>query len=248
MNEVIVDEEHREAAGEVKRLLAVYRQSEDLINIGAYARGSERRRGPGHRDDAGDKGAFAAGDVGEVDLHAGQERSGGTGRQGAQARRADGEGMKRFSFPLEKVLAYRRQLEAEKKRTLGLALSVLRRRERDLEDLHGRMTSYRTRLAEIGTGRVSARELALYRSYVGFLEAQVDKAAGWVRDAMVAVEEKRADLAAAGRDTKVMETVEDHARSAWEYEAGRQETHELDEVGSTRFVAGLAAKAAGGEA
>ncbi|MCM3746010.1 flagellar protein export ATPase FliI [Paenibacillus pasadenensis] len=39
MNE-IVDEEHRSAASELKKLLAVYRDSEDLINIGAYQSGS----------------------------------------------------------------------------------------------------------------------------------------------------------------------------------------------------------------
>jgi len=36
----IVSEEHQQAADELKRLLSVYRDSEDLINIGAYQRGS----------------------------------------------------------------------------------------------------------------------------------------------------------------------------------------------------------------
>lgn len=36
----IVTEEHQDAANELKRLLAVYRDSEDLINIGAYQSGS----------------------------------------------------------------------------------------------------------------------------------------------------------------------------------------------------------------
>jgi flagellum-specific ATP synthase len=39
MNDIIGDD-HREAAEQLKRLLAVYRESEDLINIGAYQRGS----------------------------------------------------------------------------------------------------------------------------------------------------------------------------------------------------------------
>ena len=38
----IVTEEHQDAANELKRLLAVYRESEDLINIGAYQSGSNR--------------------------------------------------------------------------------------------------------------------------------------------------------------------------------------------------------------
>lgn len=36
----IVSEEHQQAADRLKRLLSIYRESEDLINIGAYQRGS----------------------------------------------------------------------------------------------------------------------------------------------------------------------------------------------------------------
>jgi len=36
----VISPEHKRAAGEVKELLAVYRESEDLINIGAYVKGS----------------------------------------------------------------------------------------------------------------------------------------------------------------------------------------------------------------
>ena len=36
----IVSEEQQDAANELKRLLAIYKDSEDLINIGAYQRGS----------------------------------------------------------------------------------------------------------------------------------------------------------------------------------------------------------------
>jgi flagellum-specific ATP synthase len=41
--EDIVDGEHNRHAARVKELLAVYRKSEDLINIGAYAAGSNPR-------------------------------------------------------------------------------------------------------------------------------------------------------------------------------------------------------------
>lgn len=36
----VISPEHRKVAGEVKELMAVYREAEDLINIGAYVRGS----------------------------------------------------------------------------------------------------------------------------------------------------------------------------------------------------------------
>jgi flagellum-specific ATP synthase len=36
----VISHEHRQAAGTIKELLAVYREAEDLINIGAYVKGS----------------------------------------------------------------------------------------------------------------------------------------------------------------------------------------------------------------
>ncbi len=39
----VVDEEQKKAAARVREILAVYRESEDLINIGAYVKGSNPR-------------------------------------------------------------------------------------------------------------------------------------------------------------------------------------------------------------
>ena len=39
MNDII-DLEHRKLAGKVKNILSVYKEAEDLINIGAYVKGS----------------------------------------------------------------------------------------------------------------------------------------------------------------------------------------------------------------
>lgn len=39
----VITPEHRQAAGKVKELMAVYREAEDLINIGAYVKGSSEK-------------------------------------------------------------------------------------------------------------------------------------------------------------------------------------------------------------
>lgn len=39
----IITSDHKKAAGEIKRALAIYRDAEDLINIGAYVKGSNKK-------------------------------------------------------------------------------------------------------------------------------------------------------------------------------------------------------------
>jgi len=38
----VVTEDHRKKAGELLNIMSVYRKAEDMINIGAYAKGSNR--------------------------------------------------------------------------------------------------------------------------------------------------------------------------------------------------------------
>ena len=39
----IVDKEHLNMANTIKNIMAVYKESEDLINIGAYKRGTNKK-------------------------------------------------------------------------------------------------------------------------------------------------------------------------------------------------------------
>jgi flagellar export protein FliJ len=149
--------------------------------------------------------------------------------------------MKRFNFALEKVLGYRKQLEMERRRALAMAVEVFRRREDDLNAVTAEVMSYRTKLAEMGTGRLSTRELALYRSYLTHLEMQMTHASQWLHDARTAVEGRREELVVASKESKVMEKLKTRDRARYDYAANREESHELDEIGTTGHYAGLAA-------
>jgi flagellum-specific ATP synthase len=39
----VVSDEQKELAGRIKKAMAIYREAEDLINIGAYVRGSNEK-------------------------------------------------------------------------------------------------------------------------------------------------------------------------------------------------------------
>lgn len=152
--------------------------------------------------------------------------------------------MRRFAFSLERILEYRRQLELDRKRAFSMASEVFRQREKQLRALATELAAYRTRLAELGSGKVSPRQLALYRSYMTHVEAQIDQAAAWLQDAGKDLEARRQELAAASKDKQVLEKVKEHKRTEYEYEAGRQETRDLDEIGAGRYTA---ARASAGE-
>jgi len=152
--------------------------------------------------------------------------------------------MKKFRFSLERVLEYRSQVESARLRAFSKAVEVFQRRQEELRKLGDEMTNYRTRLAEMGVGKISANELARWRSYLSHCEVGVARAARWMMEAAGEMEVKRRDLVAAKKDTRVLERLKEIKREQYDYEAAREETKVLDEVAAAGFVA---SRASGGE-
>lgn len=146
--------------------------------------------------------------------------------------------MKRFSFSLQKVLDYRRQLETMRSAAYSKAAEVFRQRHKNLESLGEELARYRSRLAEMGVGRISARDLGSYRSYMTHCEIKVSKAAEWLMEAAREMESRRREFVGAKKRTRVLERLEEIKRGRYDYEAARQETKELDEVAGVAFAAG----------
>ena len=151
--------------------------------------------------------------------------------------------MKKFKFSLQKVLEYRSQVEDAKLTAFSKAVEVFNRRREELDRLSRQVGEYRNRLAEIGIGRVSARELSTYRSYLSHCERQLAMATDWMMEAARSMEEKRRLLVAARRDRRVIERFKEIKRSHYDYDARREETKDLDEIAAQGF---LAARRVGG--
>lgn len=144
--------------------------------------------------------------------------------------------MKRFRFSLEKVLEYREQVESQRVRTFAVAAEVFRRRREELAALADELALYKGRLAEMGVGRADVRELTLYRTYLGHCEMKVATAVEWLRDAAREMEARREEMVRAGKDRRVIERFKEIKREHYDYEAQREETKELDEIGTRGFV------------
>ncbi len=153
--------------------------------------------------------------------------------------------MKRFVFSLAKVLEYRKQLESDRQLAFSKAAEIFRRREDQLRTLAAELTSYQNAMAKIGTGRISARELALYRSYLTYLETQVGQAVVWLQDSGRDLETRRRELAVASQEKQVLEKVKDSKRAEHDYQLARQETADLDEIGSNNYIAAMPVAGAG---
>lgn len=145
--------------------------------------------------------------------------------------------MKKFSFSLQKVLDYRRQLESVRSGAFSKAAEVFAQRQKNLESLGEELSEYRSRLAEMGVGRISARELSSHRSYMTHCEIKVSKAADWLMEAAREMESRRRDFVGAKKRTRVLERLEEVKRGRYDYEAARQETKVLDEVAGVAFAA-----------
>lgn len=145
--------------------------------------------------------------------------------------------MKKFKFPLEKILEYRSQLESVHLSAQGKATEVFRRRKDELELLGRELSDYRARMAEKGVGRISPRELALYRSWLSHCELKVGEAADWMMEAARDMEERKKELIKARHERRIMERLKEIKREHYDYEAAREEMKELDEVAATGFIA-----------
>jgi flagellar FliJ protein len=149
--------------------------------------------------------------------------------------------MKKFRFSLEKVLEYRSQIEDARLSAFSKAVEVFERRRKDIERIGEEIGVYKARLAEMGVGRISSRELAGCRSYLSHCEMEFRRAQDWLDEAARAVEAKRGELIAAQKDRRLIEKFKEIKRRHYDYEAEREAIKELDEIAARGFLVRQAA-------
>lgn len=134
--------------------------------------------------------------------------------------------MKRFSFPLERVLVYRRSqadLEKAKLAALETQLSELRRQQMELQD------AFRNEVAQVGANPQARAELGRYRMVV---ETQSMRLAKRFSEIQAQVLAQRDQYIKANQAAEVLVKVKDKQKKSWEHEMQK----ELDSLAMDSYL------------
>jgi flagellar export protein FliJ len=139
--------------------------------------------------------------------------------------------MKRFAFPLERVLKWReQQVESEelKLRVLNAELQAITTARQQME--RDRIDSAR---ALVGSGAVTAGDLCALDSYRKSLSAGILKFEQRAQDCRARIAAQQAEVARAQRNRRMLERLKAKAAARWDVEAGR----ELETLASEAYLA-----------
>jgi len=140
--------------------------------------------------------------------------------------------LKRFRFRLEKILRYKNQVEERKKQILSERNNELKIEKTHLNGLIDRNASYRDRYSSLFMGKLNILVLMFSRRYLDKLYRDITKQKDRVKKSEDKVDDAKHRLHAAMRDRKKYEKLKERRRLEYEYESGRAEQKELDEIAS----------------
>ena len=140
--------------------------------------------------------------------------------------------MKRFKFRLEKILRYKNQIEDRKKQFLSERNNELNIEEANLNRLFDRNTSYQNRYRSLFKGKLNILGLMFSRRHLDKLYQDIVNQKDIVNKTEKKVDEAKLQLQAAMRDRKKYDMLKEKRKFVYEYEAGREERKEFDEIAS----------------
>lgn len=144
--------------------------------------------------------------------------------------------MKRFRFSLEKVLRLRSQETEQAKRALGQAVAA-EAAARSATDEVREALRLRTEEATVRErGGLTAFEFASFRTYVIFLQRQLEAAEAALAQAVALTRRRRLELLAVRRRERALEKLRERRLDQYRLESLREEQKELDEYGSRQTL------------
>ena len=144
--------------------------------------------------------------------------------------------MRRFSFPLEKVLEMRRELEKEKARVLAEARAQEEGAREARDELVRKRDDGRQRLAAVHQAGGAVGHIQNLEFVIGVVDDQVRQADEACRHAERGVTESLADFQAAFVDRESLDRLRDRRKAEWKVRASRSEQKAMDEAATSRHV------------
>lgn len=142
--------------------------------------------------------------------------------------------MARFAFRLDSVLAHRERIENERRLDLAVALGKLRAAEEQRDRMIGDRDALRARLRDHHS-ELDAFELRSCYAHCDFLDREITSQELVVAEAHAGAEAERLRLVEATKDKKVLETLKQRRREAFEAAAATAEQSMLDDVNARLY-------------
>lgn len=134
--------------------------------------------------------------------------------------------MKKFEFPLEKVLSVRKYKNDEAEIELGKAVSQLELLEGELNNLavlYSEIPQKYSNLSDI-------RDLSQLENYTFFLNSKKESLLEQIAGAKLIVEEKRRLYVEAHKELKVMENLKERALTEYKKNVIKEQDNVLDDI------------------
>ena len=142
--------------------------------------------------------------------------------------------MKGFRFRLDPVLAHRERVERERAGEHARRLADQLAAEADRDDLIARRDRARRSLLE-DHGSLDGDRLRFTYAHLEYLDRAIISAQQRVDACAVETGHAHAALVAAAKDRKVLETLKERRKEAFQYETALAEQRELDDLNARLF-------------
>ncbi len=140
--------------------------------------------------------------------------------------------MKKFTFPLQKILDIREFEEKQAQIELGKAVAETNRIRMELE----RIAAERVRVVHLKADVVSLTEMIVKEQYLTRLDMTKDRLLEDLAAAEIVVEEKRAVFTEALKKRKVLSRLKERQFTAFRRDVQKAEDIVSDDISSSRFL------------
>lgn len=143
--------------------------------------------------------------------------------------------MKRFDFRLQRVLDIKSTIEKAKNRDFMAAYGEFQKAVNKLQNIVDTRKKYQINLYNLEKEGIEITSINFYIRYFGMLENQISYQHRMINIAKEEMEKRRLILLEAVKERKILERLKEKKREQFNYEIGKEEQMESDEISGMKF-------------